>query len=344
MALVSLASVKGSPGATTLALLTAALWPRTAFLVDADIRGGDISYRMPLDAGGPVDPDRGLLSLLPLARKEISPDAVGEHAQTILGGTEFIAGLSEPEQAQAVQQLWPALGQAFTRLTSHDVIADLGSVWSGAPHFPLLRESAALVLVLRPRPSDVLHLRRRILRLQAASPASGPAIGVVVVAPARDSADARSAYAALGEDVLRTTEFLGHLALDPKGVGMFEGSVINRPERAELVRSGMPIVEAIARTAGIRIDRQQMIDAGAIPASPRRTGRKNRSAKRGEERQAAPVDPAPTPDRGPSTPQAPQGAAAPPQSPPDPAHGVPARPSAPPPGPHPTRRERRDRA
>lgn len=333
MTLVSLASAKGSPGTTTLALLTSALWPRTSFLVDADVRGGDIAYRMPLDAGGPVNPDRGLMSLLPLARKEIAPDIIGEHAQTLLGGTELIAGLSEPEQAQAVAQLWPALGQSFARLTTHDVIADLGSVWSSAAHFPLVRESAALVLALRPRPSDVIHLRRRLVRLRASLPTGGPAFGVVVIAPARGAADAQAAFAALGEEVLRYTEFLGHLALDPKGVGMFEGSVINRPERTELVRSGLPVVEAIARIAGIRLDRQQMIEAGAIPASSRRPRKKRGSKDRGD-RAAGTDAPTAAPHPGP-----PAGV---PTTGSGPTH-VPERPAAPPqaPAPYPTRRERR---
>ncbi|GAA4283240.1 hypothetical protein GCM10022261_07710 [Brevibacterium daeguense] len=281
MTLISLASAKGAPGTTTLALLAAALWPRTSFLVDADIRGGDLAYRMPLEVGGPVDPDRGLMSLMPLARKELPPQVIAEHAQTLLGGTELIAGLFEPEQATAVQQLWPSIGRGFAQVTTHDVIADLGSLWASATHLPLAKESAALVFVMRPRPADVIHTRRRLAKLRSALPAATPRFGVVVVAEERDARDAEGAFAALGEDVHRHTEYLGHLALDPKGVGMFEGQVINRPERTVLVRSGLPIVERIAQLADIRIDRAEMVAAGAIPEQrePRRRRRPRRSGQ-----------------------------------------------------------------
>jgi hypothetical protein len=279
MTLISLASAKGAPGTTTLALLTAALWPRTSFLVDADIRGGDLAYRMPLEAGGPVDPDRGLMSLMPLARKELAPQVIAGHAQTLLGGTELIAGLFEPEQATAVQQLWPPIGAALARVTTHDAIADLGSLWATAPHLPLVRESAALVFVMRPRPADVIHTRRRLTRLRSALPGATPRFGVVVVAEEREARDAEGAFAALGEEVHRYAEYLGHLAFDPKGVGMFEGQVINRPERTVLVRSGLPIVERIAQLAGIRIDRSEMVAAGAIPEH--REPRRRRRSKRG---------------------------------------------------------------
>lgn len=83
MALVAFVSAKGSPGATTTALLCAALWPSPVLLVDADTEGGDVALRLRREDGAPVDRSRGLLSLLPLARREMQPSTLPEHASVI---------------------------------------------------------------------------------------------------------------------------------------------------------------------------------------------------------------------------------------------------------------------
>ena len=54
MALIALFSAKGSPGVSTTAMLTAALWPRPSILVDADPMGGDIALRMVTPVSGPA--------------------------------------------------------------------------------------------------------------------------------------------------------------------------------------------------------------------------------------------------------------------------------------------------
>src|SRR4029079_12777257 len=85
MALISVMSAKGAPGATSTALLLANLWPDPSLVVDADPLGGDIALRL---AGehGPLNPNQGLMSLLPAARRGLVPEMVPGHAQTALGG------------------------------------------------------------------------------------------------------------------------------------------------------------------------------------------------------------------------------------------------------------------
>lgn len=288
MTIVSLAAAKGAPGTTTLALLASALWPRTSLLVDADVRGGDIASLLPLEAGGPVNPERGLMSLMPLARRSLEPENIPSHAQTLLGGTELIAGLSEPEQAEAVARLWPVVAGALAGVRTHDVIADLGTLRSSSPHLSIARESSALVFVMRPRPADVIHTRNRLLRLGSELAGRGPQIGVVVVAEQGRGREAESAYASLGPDVHRTTTYLGHLPLDRSGVEMFEGRVINRPERTLLVRSGMPIIEQIAQLAQIRISPEEIAAAGqSVPTSRKSARRAEKRSGKGRERRAA---------------------------------------------------------
>jgi cellulose biosynthesis protein BcsQ len=81
MALVTVMSAKGAPGATTTAMLLAALWPQDTLLVDADPSGGDVALRLPRLDGRALDRDRGLLSLLPLARRGVTPSSPARSAR-----------------------------------------------------------------------------------------------------------------------------------------------------------------------------------------------------------------------------------------------------------------------
>lgn len=323
MTFIAFASAKGSPGVTTLSLLTAALWPRTSILADADVTGGDIAYQMIGESGQPLNTDRGLMSLLPIARKSLDAAVVPQHAQTLLGGIDLLAGLPEPEQAQAVEKLWPTIGRAFATLTSHDVLADLGSLRMSSPHLQLAREAEALVFVMRPRSTQVMHMRSRLQKLRDAMPGATPRFGIVVVAPQSDRRNAEAAVASLGEDVLRFTDYLGHVAVDPKGASMFEGQVLNRPERTVLVRSAVPVIENIAALAGITLDAGQVAAAlGGKPAKPLPGAPKpSRKQRRGS---SAPEAPAGTPGHSTPGPGAPAPAGYPaPQQPPASAPGTP---------------------
>ena len=66
--LVSVASVKGSPGVTSAALALAAVWPRPVVLLEADSCGGDLAYRCSAAGGGAVASSPGLLQLAAAVR------------------------------------------------------------------------------------------------------------------------------------------------------------------------------------------------------------------------------------------------------------------------------------
>ncbi|NIZ93234.1 hypothetical protein [Kineococcus rubinsiae] len=255
MALVSVLSAKGSPGATTTAMLTAALWPRPVLLLDADPAGGDVGVRWPAASGGPLDGDRGLLPLLTQARRGLSPQQLLEQAQPAAGGTPVVCGLASPEQAAAAAALWPAVAVAADELTGPggegvDVVVDAGRVTARSVHLPLLRASAVVVLVLRADVSGVLHARERLRSLaDVLRRADGlrPRVGVVVVDGPR-AADAGQAAAAV-LDAGDWAEDLGRLPLDPAGARVFSASPVSRPERTALVRAGRPLVATLAAAA-----------------------------------------------------------------------------------------------
>lgn len=243
MTMISLASVKGSPGVTTTALLFGALWPRQSLMVEADPSGGDVALRMPDESGQPLDPARGLLSLVAAGRRSIYPHLVRQHAQTIVGGLDVVAGVGAPEQAAGITQ-WDELGRMLARLPGADVVADLGRIGPETAQNPLIGASSALCLMTTTVPSQIVHLRAWLRRLRETYPAL-PRPHVIVVAPAKRSRAVTEVREILDQ---AGTEISGvhHLAEDTAGAAFFLGQVTGRPQRTHLVRSAQPIVTELA--------------------------------------------------------------------------------------------------
>lgn len=245
MALVTLASAKGSPGVTTAATLAAALWPRESLIVEADPSGADVALRMPGIEGTPLDSQLGLASLVAAGRKSLYPELVNQHAQYIVGGQRVIAGLASPEQAKGIA-LWPELGSLFAQLPGVDVIADLGRLGVESPQEALLDASAATLLLVDTVPSNVIHLRERLGRLRSRyGRVAGPKLHVAVVAPPKRSRAVRECAEALERAELEVAA-VHHLAEDSKGAAFFLGQVAGSPSRTALVRSAQPIVADLA--------------------------------------------------------------------------------------------------
>jgi hypothetical protein len=254
MALVSVMSAKGAPGATTTAMLLATLWPTDSLLVDADPLGGDVALRLLGDLGHPLNPDRGLMSLLPLARRGMVPEQILHHAQAAVGGQPVLCGLAGPEQSQAIAPLWPVLADAFAQVPATDVIADIGQLNSRSAQLPLLEASRALIVVYRPTAWSAVHTRRRLESLASlvrdsgtgtgGTGTGGTVVGIVGVCAHRDLAhQAVTAYSI--RDGLGWVNDYGVVTRDNKAVRMFEGGVVHRPERTLLARSGRTVVEQL---------------------------------------------------------------------------------------------------
>jgi MinD-like ATPase involved in chromosome partitioning or flagellar assembly len=245
VSVVGVYSVKGAPGATTTAMLLASLWPRPAVLIDADPAGGDVAVRLPAPDGRPLDPAKGLLTLLPGARRAVSPEAVLDHAQEVLGGGRVIAGVEGPEQAAAAESAWIALGDALRRLPTHDAVVDLGRLDSRSPVLPLAARVDVALAVVAGTVAGVYSARTRLAHLRDALPAadgSGPAFGFVV--RGTDGREAESAGAVIRAEVPEAT-YLGRVATDASAARLFDGQQVSRPERTMLVRSGAELVAAL---------------------------------------------------------------------------------------------------
>lgn len=264
MALIAVASAKGSPGTTTLALAVAALWPRPVLLADCDPAGGDVALRMPGPDGSALDADRGLVSLAAVARRGLHPDQVGGHVQAVAGGLDVLAGVGRPEQAQAGAGVWRDLGGCLDSIDGIDVVADCGRLGGGLPTgrgdvprpdapgvgivTPVLAAARLVVLVCRPEVTSVVHLRDRLAVLNGVlrpEAVDGVPIAVVVVARPDD----RSGPAGVRDVLAREyphVRVVGQVADDPKGAAFFNGTPGRRAARTLLVRSARDLTTSLA--------------------------------------------------------------------------------------------------
>jgi MinD-like ATPase involved in chromosome partitioning or flagellar assembly len=246
--LLAVASAKGSPGATTTALLLGAVWSRPVVVAECDPHGGDVVARLPAADGGVLDPDRGMLSLAAAGRKTMHADLVLQHTQQVLGGLEVLAGVRTPEQSVGIATQWGQLGPVFASLKGYDVIADCGRIGAGTPQNVVLSAASDLVMVCDTSPSSVVHLRERILALQSQlrpGSASGTRVHVAVVADPRRVQPVREIKDAMERASAEVTEVF-HLAWDPKGAGFFNGRIEGRADRTALVRSALPVAARLA--------------------------------------------------------------------------------------------------
>jgi hypothetical protein len=257
MALIVLASDKGSPGVTTTAITLAAVWPRRALLAELDPTGGDVALRLRGPRGAPLSPEVGLISLAVGVRRGVRPEQVFEHVQRLDGGLEVVVGLSAAEQGSGLTGLWGPVGEMLDRTPGVDVIADCGRLYPGSPAMDVLASAAAVVLVTRPTIDAVAHLRSRasvVQRELERRPGRPPLLFVVVVTSPRDDGSPKQIDLVLRQAGL-SAPVLGRIALDPKGAGLLTGEWVGRLDRSLLVRSTREIAGRLAQQLAAPVGR-----------------------------------------------------------------------------------------
>jgi len=263
MALIALAADKGSPGVTTSAVALAAVWPRRALYAECDPHGGDLVYRMPAEHGGPLDPNRGLVSLAVEARRGFDAAVLRQHTQRLNGGLEILVGLGNADQAHGMAGLWIPLGRALDRYADlpdgADVIADCGRIGPDSPTIELLAQAALVLLVARTDAEHIAHVRDRANSLSARLHAtqgssvsiSRPPIGIVLIAP---PGRARQIAKQVGDLLAASTagaEVLGVIAQDESGAAALGGRGRGRVDKALLTRSARELAGTVTQRYGL---------------------------------------------------------------------------------------------
>lgn len=141
MAVVAVGTLRGSPGATTLALDLASTLPGTTLLVEADPDGGCLAARLDL-ALAP-----GLTELAGAARAGIATGDLWRFAQPARSGIAVVVAHPAPERVHA--SLTAAARHIAGSLSSlaDDVVVDCGRLRAGSPAL-VFASSASRTIVL----------------------------------------------------------------------------------------------------------------------------------------------------------------------------------------------------
>jgi hypothetical protein len=176
MTVVSLLSLKGAPGVTTLSCLLAAVWPEPGpiAVVEADPSGGDLAARFGLTS------TIGWSSLSAAVRRSGEATRLDPHLQRLPGGLPvLVSGSGGPfdaasgPESEVVRSAFSPNGDAGL------AVVDLGRVPVGADAAPGWLELSDLsILVVRDDPSAALHVRARAAELLDRT---GGALGVLLV-------------------------------------------------------------------------------------------------------------------------------------------------------------------
>lgn len=182
--IVSLCSVRGSPGVTSWALLLAAAWPAEyeveRVVLEADCDGGILGARY----GFGVDP--GVVSLIATLRRGNSHAVdVSDHGRRVNDGVWVIPG---PETGERAARVWNGSAATVAAAVASDARAwfvDAGRADAASPIVPLLDLSTVAVLLTRSATEDLVQVPARVefLRQHAQS------VGVLVVGKPQHSVE-----------------------------------------------------------------------------------------------------------------------------------------------------------
>jgi len=151
---IALCSGKGSPGVSTLACVTGAVWPpeRRVVVAECDPSGNDLAARFGLS------PRLGMTSLvLAHRRPERSNASFDMHLQHLPGGLETLVG---PVNADSAGTLDRELGTTGPGIfpAGIDILVDCGRFQSGASgQQGILRTADWVVVVTRPDAAGLAH-------------------------------------------------------------------------------------------------------------------------------------------------------------------------------------------
>jgi MinD-like ATPase involved in chromosome partitioning or flagellar assembly len=182
--IVSLSSVRGSPGVTSWSLLLAAAWPVDyaveRVVLEADCDGGVLGARY----GFGVDP--GAVSLIATLRRADSRAlVVSDHGRRVNDGVWVIPG---PETGERAARVWSGSAATVAAAIATDDRAwfvDAGRADAASPVAPLLDLSAIVLLLTRSATEDLVQVPARVEFLRQRA----PSVCVLVIGKPQHSLD-----------------------------------------------------------------------------------------------------------------------------------------------------------
>lgn len=155
-------SLKGSPGASTLAVALGSCWPEPVrpIVVEADTAGGDVAARFRL-SNSP-----GLVSLAAAARGNSGTELLAQHAHILASGLRIVPAAPDPAQCRAAFGALAASQFSPFRTLGTPLIVDVGRVDPDPTMLGLLRSADALVVVGRPHDDSLAQVAARRAQMQ----------------------------------------------------------------------------------------------------------------------------------------------------------------------------------
>jgi hypothetical protein len=155
VAVIALASAKGSPGVTAAALAMTLSWPGRCVLAECDPAGGSIQAGY---LAGALAADRGVreLAVAELRGEDLRETWWGQlvDLQPPQRQRLLLPGITDPVQSGALRPVWDRLAEFFASLEyaqpGFDVIVDCGRLAAPNTPWPLLHRADVVLLVLRP--------------------------------------------------------------------------------------------------------------------------------------------------------------------------------------------------
>ncbi|MGH9210541.1 MAG: hypothetical protein ACRD2C_07635 [Acidimicrobiales bacterium] len=168
MAVVCIGSVRGAPGASTLAVLAAACWPRPIALIEADPAGGALAVRYRLGR------TPGLAGLAALVRHGVNQEALWQHAQMLPGELPVVVAPESGEvTAGILRDCAPALAAWCGALDDVDIIIDCGRIAYRDVTWPLCSSADETIVVARPRAEELYPAAHRLRAMSEDVPSAG---------------------------------------------------------------------------------------------------------------------------------------------------------------------------
>lgn len=277
MALLCVTSVRAAPGASTLAVLAAACWPRPVALLEADPAGGALAVRYRLGR------QPGLAGLAAAVRHEAPADALWANAQMLPGDLPVVVAPESGEVTTGIlRDAGGVLAQWCRELDEIDVIVDCGRLGVRDVTWPLVSSADEVLLVTRPRAEELYPVAHRV---RSISPEVRSA-GLVLIGDRPHGPG--EIQAQLGVEVH------GVVADDPRAAGVLTfGGSSRGLRRSSLVRSVRTFVDDLVAKLDLPIPAPTALDAGQQPAGAISDGKRGWSPSRALGSGTAPFPPPP---------------------------------------------------
>jgi hypothetical protein len=155
--LIAVGSVKRSPGATSVAVGLAALWPNPdAVMLECDPDGGDLAARFG------HHPDPGLSSLAAAGRAGRTDEPLSRHVQRLAIGVDVVLATPGDAAAASVRTLAYGGHDVLAHTAAGAVVLDVGRLSRGGPGLVLAARAEHVLLLTRPSLDDLTHVEARL--------------------------------------------------------------------------------------------------------------------------------------------------------------------------------------